>query len=321
MNGVHACLRKTDAPYATMSATHGVMPAWTPPSLSSVRAFEAAARLSSFTKAGAELNITQSAISYSVRELEQRLGLRLFTRDGPRLGLTEAGRTYLPFAAEALERLRAGDRALTDPARKDRVLTVSVSPSFAAKWLVPRLGDFIAVHPDIDLRISANPAHVDFADGEIDLAVRHGRGDWPGLSCTRLCEETMFPVCSPALLQGAAPRSPADLGAHVLIHHRTPDEWRDWLAAFGVDGGPQVAHGPVLNEMSLTIDAAIAGQGVALARSALASRDLGDGRLVRPMRHETPADFAYWIVCSHATARRPNVIRCTAWLLEQASAA
>ena len=265
-------------------------------------------------------NVTQSAISYSVRELEQRLKVRLFTRDGPRLALTEAGRTYLPFAGEALERLRAGDRALTDPGRKDRVLTISVSPSFAAKWLVPRLGDFIAAHPDIDLRISANPAHVDFADGEIDLAVRHGSGDWPGLSCTRLCEEALFPVCSPALLRGEAPQSPADLARHVLIHSGTPDTWRTWFAAFGVDPGPGVAHGPVLNEMSLAIDAAIAGQGVALARSALASRDLADGRLVRPMRHEIPADFAYWIVCSHATARRRNVMACTAWLLEQAAA-
>ena len=297
------------------------MPIWTPPSISSVRAFEAAARLSSFTKAAAELNITQSAISYSIRELEQRLKIRLFTRDGPRLTLTEVGRTYLPFAGEALERLRAGDRALTDPARKDRVLTISVSPSFAAKWLVPRLGDFIAAHPDIDLRISANPAHVDFADGEIDLAVRHGVGQWPGLSCTRLCEEVMFPVCSPALLKGETPRTPADLAAHVLIHHQTSDGWRAWLATFGVDPGPAAAHGPVLNEMSLTIDAAIAGQGVALARSALASRDLADGRIVRPMPHATPADFAYWIVCSHATARRPNVTRCVAWLLEQAATA
>jgi len=296
------------------------MPAWTPPSISSVRAFEAAARLSSFTRAAAELNVTQSAVSYSVRELEQRLKTRLFTREGPRLALTDAGRTYLPYAGEALERLRAGDRALTDPGRKDRVLTISVSPSFAAKWLVPRLGDFLSVHPDIDLRISANPAHVDFADGEIDLAVRHGTGDWPGLSCTRLCEEAMFPVCSPALLQGDPPTSPADLTRHVLFHHRRPDEWRDWFAAVGVDPGPNVAHGPVLNEMSLSIDAAIAGQGVALARTALASRDLADGRLIRPMRHETAADFAYWIVCPHATARRPNVRRCTAWLLEQAAA-
>ncbi len=297
------------------------MPNWTPPSISTVRAFESAARLESFTRAAHELNITQSAVSHAVRELELRLNQSLFLRDGRRLALTDAGRRYLPFAAEALARLRAGDQAVIDPGRRARVLTVSVSPSFAAKWLVPRLGAFSAAHPDLELRISATPTHIDFSDGEIDVAVRHGDGNWPDLSCTRLCAETMFPVCSPSLLRNL-PKTPADLARSVLIHHRNADAWRAWLSAHGVPApASRVVRGPVFNEMSLVIDAAIAGQGVALARSALAEHDLRDGRLVRPMPDEQPATFAYWIVCPKRTADSAKISRFREWLLEEAKPA
>lgn len=304
-----------------MSIIHGSarVPAWTPPPISAVRAFEAAARLESFTRAAEELNITQSAVSHAVRELELRLGHGLFLRDARRLALTESGRRYLPFAAEALARLRAGDQAVIDPGRRARVLTVSVSPSFAAKWLVPRLGAFSLAHPDLELRISAMPAHIDFSDGEIDVAVRHGDGAWPDLACTRLCAETMFPVCSPSLLRSAA-KSPAELARGVLIHHRNGDAWRAWLAARGAPSpANRATRGPVFSEMSLVIDAAIAGQGVALARSALAERDLRDGRLVRPMPDEQPAAFAYWIVCPKRTADTAKIARFREWLLAEAA--
>lgn len=290
---------------------------WTPPALSSVRAFEAAARLSSFTRAAEELNVTQSAISHGVRELETRFGTSLFTRTSRTLALTEAGRAYLPFATEALGRLRAGDRAIFAPARRDRVVTVSVSPSFAAKWLVPRLGSFSTALPDLDLRISANPVHIEFADGEIDVAVRHGDGDWPNLHCTRLCEETLFPVCSP-LLRGGPPKTLKSLLRHPLIHHRSSDAWREWLGEFDVEGDGDVEHGPVLNEMSLAIDAAVAGHGIALARSALVAKDLADGRLVRPMPQATKARFAYWIVGPKSSAESPKLKRFREWLLTQA---
>ena len=290
---------------------------WSPPTLSSVRAFEAAARLVSFTRAAEELKVTQSAVSHGVRELEMRFGISLLNRSSRSLALTEAGKLYLPFATEALGRLRAGDRIVFAPTRKERVVTLSVSPSFAAKWLVPRLGAFAAAHPDLDLRISANPIHIDFLDGEIDIAVRHGDGNWPSLHCTRLCEETLFPVCSP-LLRGERPRTPKSLSHHALIHHRNSDAWRNWFAAFGVEATADIDRGPVLNEMSLALDAAVAGQGIALARSALAARDLAEGRLIRLMRHETPAPFAYWIVGPQASAGRPNIIRFRSWLMSQA---
>jgi LysR family glycine cleavage system transcriptional activator len=295
------------------------MASWFPPSISSVRAFEAAGRLLSFTRAAAELNVTQSAISHGVRDLEERFGLPLFIRDGRNLTLTDAGRLYLPFAAEAVGRLRMGERALLDPQRKARVLTVSVSPSFAAKWLVPRLAAFSAEHPDLDLRISANPQHIDFSDGEIDMAVRHGDGSWANLDCTRLCAETVFPVCSPAFERDAKVKTPADLTRCVLIHHRNAEAWTSWLRAFTSATPEQLSHGPVLNEMSLAIDAAVGGQGVALARSALAQRDLAEGRLVRPVKQETAAPFAYWIVCPPDTATAQKFVRFRDWLLREAN--
>jgi LysR family transcriptional regulator, glycine cleavage system transcriptional activator len=294
------------------------MASWFPPSISAVRAFEAAARLLNFTRAAEELNITQSAVSHGVRDLEARFAVSLFQRDGRLLALTEAGRLYLPFATEALGRLRLGERALLDPQRKARVLTVSVSPSFAAKWLVPRLGAFSAEHPDLELRISANPQHIDFMDGEIDLAVRHGDGNWPQLECARLCEEHLFPVCSPSLLRGKPPRTPADLPKQTLIHHRTADAWRSWLRSFDVSASVKGAQGLVVNEMSLAIDAAVSGQGIALVRSALAYRDLKEGRLVRPMPEGRPAAFAYWIVYPSTAANMPKIVRFREWLLRQA---
>lgn len=295
------------------------MPAWFPPSISSVRAFEAAGRLLSFTRAAAELSVTQSAVSHGVRDLEERFGLPLFVRDGRNLSLTDAGRLYLPFAAEAVGRLRMGERALLDPQRKARVLTVSVSPSFAAKWLVPRLAAFSSEHPDLDLRISANPLHVDFSDGEIDLAVRHGDGSWPELDCTRLCAETVFPVCSPALMRELKIKTPAELVRCVLIHNRNAEAWTSWLRAFTRVTPAKLSRGPVLNEMSLVIDAAIAGQGVALVRSALTKRDLDEGRLARPVKEETAAQFAYWIVCLPDAAASPKIVRFREWLLREAA--
>lgn len=298
------------------------MQRWTSPPLSSVRAFEAAARHLSFTRAAAELAVTQSAISHGVRDLEERFGVALFVRDGRPLALSAAGRHYLPFASEALERLRAGDHAIRAPRRRNgRVLTISVSPSFAAKWLAPRLGAFAQACPDIDLRVSATAAHVDFADDEIDIAVRHGDGRWPQLHCERLCEEELFPVCSPGFAGSRMLRTPADLASCTLIHHRDHAGWRDWLAAFDVAPDEAMQHGPMLDEMSLAIDAAVGGHGVALARTALAARDLRERRLVRPIPESRPAMFAYWIVCPRTLANEAKVKRLREWLIAEAESA
>ncbi len=288
---------------------------WVPPSLAALRAFETAARTLSFTGAADELNQTQGAISHQVNTLEARLGLKLFEREARGLRLTEAGGRYLLLVRDALDRLRTAE----DLIRSERpsVLTVTVSPNFASKWLVPRLGGFSVTHPNLDLRISASLQHVDFSREDIDLAVRHGNGSWPELHVTRLCAEELFPACSPALLRGGPPiRTTADLAGHVLVHDRSRKHWRDWLAAFGIEG-QDTERGPVFDQTALAIDAAAAGQGIALARSALASLDLIAGRLVRPLEEAMPAEFAYWIVCRKATADTPKISQFRSWLIEQ----
>jgi LysR family glycine cleavage system transcriptional activator len=269
----------------------------------------------SFTGAAHELNQTQGAISHQVNTLEARLGVKLFERQARGLKLTEAGGRYLPLVRDSLERLRTAE----DLVRLERpsVLTVTVSPNFASKWLVPRLGGFSVTHPNLDLRISASLQHVDFSREDIDLAVRHGTGDWPDLHVTRLCAEELFPACSPTLLRGGPPvRTPADLAGHVLVHDRSRRHWRDWLAAFGIDC-PDTERGPVFDQTALAIDAAAAGQGIALARTALASLDLIAGRLVRPLEEAVPAEFAYWIVCRKSTADAPKINQFRSWLIEQ----
>src|SRR5215470_5615962 len=288
---------------------------WVPPSLTALRAFETAARILSFTAAADELNQTQGAISHQVNTLETRLGLKLFEREARGLRLTDAGQKYLPLVRDALERLRTAEE-LIRPTRPS-ALTVTMSPNFASKWLVPRLGGFSVTHPHLDLHISASLQHIDLNREDIDLAIRHGTGDWPDLHVTRLCTEELFPVCSPVLLRGGPPiRTPADLTGHVLVHDRSRQRWRDWLAAFG-SACPDTERGPVFDQTALAIDAALAGQGIALARSALASLDLLAGRLVRPLPEAMPAEFAYWIVCRRSIADAPKITQFRAWLIDQ----
>ena len=288
------------------------------PASGALLAFEAAARLGSFARAAEALSVSQSAVSHRVRELESQLDTALFRRVPDGLEVTEAGRRYLPHVRQAIGHLRAGADALAST-RTDTSLTVSVSPNFATKWLVPRLGRFIEVHPDIDLRVSAALRHVDLGTDDVDVAVRHGNGDWPHLDVTQLCAESLFPVCSPALLDGKRlPCPPADLATMALLHDRNTEEWRHWLGVFGVDR-VQRGRGPVFSDASLAIDAAVAGQGVALARSALVALDIAGGRLVRPCEESLPARFAYWIVCTRPAASLPKIVRFREWLLGQAA--
>src|SRR5262250_1873245 len=171
------------------------------PPLNGLKAFEAAARSESFTRAAQELNVTQGAVSHQVKALEATLGLKLFNRERQRLLITEAGRDYLAVVRDALDRIAVGTERLVQR-QSSAVLTVSTSPDFAAKWLVHRLGRFAESHREIDLRVSATAHHVDFVRDDVDVAVRHGDGNWPGLDVVRLCSEQLFPVCSPRLVSG-----------------------------------------------------------------------------------------------------------------------
>jgi LysR family glycine cleavage system transcriptional activator len=288
------------------------------PSLNGLRAFEAAARHESFTKAALELSVTQGAVSHQVKALEAQLGVTLFHRRHQKLALTEAGRSYFAVVRDAFDRLAAGTQALHHRENAG-VLTVSVSPNFAAKWLVHRLGRFIAEHPAIDLRVQATLQHVDFAREDVDLAIRHGDGAWPGLAVDRLMAEELFPVCSPRLIEGpSALRRPEDLRRHHLLHLDDREDWRKWLEAAGVEGA-DLSGGVVFNQVSMAIDAALAAQGVALARTALAVSDLLAGRLVRPFALGLPTAYAYWVVCPAATAKRSKIVAFRRWLLSEAA--
>ena len=288
------------------------------PSLNALKAFEAAARHESFTKAADELAVTQGAVSHQVKGLEVELGLRLFNRERQRLIITEAGRSYLEVVRDAFDRLAVGTNRLLQ-LQKSGVLTVTTSPNFASKWLVHRLGRFVEAHPEIDLRVSATPQHIDFAREDFDIAIRHGDGQWPGLHMTRLCVEELFPVCSPKFLRGrGALRSPNDLKHHTLLHVTDRRDWINWLEAAAVVG-VDVARGPVFSERSMGIDAAVGGQGIALARSALAAWDLLAGRLVRPFKLGLKVPYAYWIVCPKSTADLPKISTFRDWLLSEAT--
>jgi LysR family transcriptional regulator, glycine cleavage system transcriptional activator len=284
------------------------------PQLNALKAFEAAARHVSFTRAAEELCVTQGAVSHQVKALEAEIGVKLFNRERQRLIITDAGRDYLAVVRDALDRLAMGTERLVQR-QSSGMLTVSTSPDFAAKWLVHRLGRFADAHPEIDLRVSATMHHVDFAREDVDLAVRHGDGHWPGLHVARLCSEQLFAVCSPSV--GARLKRPQDMLKLPLLHLDDRSAWTDWLAAAGI-AAVDPLHGPVLNRASMLIDAAIDGAGVALARTTLAAWDLIHKRLVRPFPVALPLAKSYWIVAPKATADLPKLVAFRDWLLAQA---
>ena len=289
------------------------------PPLNALRAFEAAARHLSFTRAADELHVTQTAISHQIKGLEERLGVRLFRRLPRGLVLTEEGQRYLPPVREAFDRIAAATARLTT-AGAGGSLTVSALPSFAAKWLVPRLGRFRAAHPDLDLRISASSQLVDFARDDVDVGIRMGRGSYPGLRVDRLFGESMVPVCSPELLSGPHPlRRPDDLRHHVLLHDDDHSGWQLWLELAGVED-VDASRGPIFTDSAMVVQAAAEGQGVALARSVLAAGDLAAGRLVQPFAVSLQHDLAYYLVSPEATAEQPRIRAFRAWLLAEAAA-
>ena len=199
------------------------------------------------------------------------------------------------------------------------MLTVCTSPDFAAKWLVNRLGRFAEAHPDIDLRISATLHHVDFTREDVDLAVRHGDGNWPGLDVARLSSEQLFAVCSPKLLLGRNRLTKqSDVLKYPLLHLDDRKAWSTWLDAAGVEN-TELSQGPVLNRASMVIDAAVDGQDIALARTTLAAWDLINGRLVRPFSETLRLAKTYWIVCPKATALLPKITMFRDWLLAEAA--
>jgi len=289
------------------------------PPLNALRAFEAAARHLSFTRAAEELHVTQTAISHQIKALEERLGVRLFRRLPRGLLLTEEAQRFLPPVREAFDRIAAAAERLV-AVGSSGTLTVSVLPSFASKWLVPRLGRFRAAHPDLDLRISASSQLVDFARDDVNVGIRMGRGVYPGLRVERLFGEALVPVCSPRLREGAHPlQRPEDLAHHVLLHDEDTSGWELWLELAGVSG-ISTRRGPIFTDSGMVVQAAAEGQGVALARRVLAAGDLAAGRLIQPFDVTIPHGLAYYLVCPEATADQAKIASFRSWLLAESRA-
>ena len=293
------------------------------PPLNSLRAFEVAARHMSISRAASELHVTPAAISHQIRLLEDHVGLPLFVRNGRGLALTDAGNAGLRELREGFSRLSAAMDAI-DSLGEAGVLSVSVAPSFASKWLLPRLELFQSAHPEIDVHVSASMQLSDFMKDGIDLAIRYGAGRYSDLSVERLLTESVVPVCSPEYLMQHGPfYVPSDLTEATLLHDDSPDNdpscpnWEMWLSAAGA---PNIdsARGPRFNQSSLVIEAAALGRGVALAKTALAARDLRQGRLVQPFSSAVKVDFAYYVVAPRAKLNQPKVSYFIDWLRAEA---
>ena len=284
------------------------------PPLNALRAFSAAARHLSFTRAAQELHVTQTAVSHQMRILEQHLGLPLFVRLPRRLALTSEGQAYARELAHVFERVAEATAALrASPGRE--LLSLTTTQSWAARWLTPRLGGFIARHPHTDLRLMSTERFVDFAREPVDVGIRFGYGRYAGLRCEKVMDDELFPVCSPGLL-GKRRRGGLDLHRCTLLHDDSPDGWRRWLHAAGI-AGVDVASGHTFSDANLTLQAAADGHGVALGRRVLVSGDLAAGRLLRAFARAVPCEQAYYLVTSEHAAELPKVRLFRAWLLDE----
>jgi LysR family transcriptional regulator, glycine cleavage system transcriptional activator len=293
------------------------------PPLNALRAFEAAARLSSFAKAADELAVTPAALSHQMKSLEDHLGVALFHRRARGIMLTDAGRQLYPGVHGAFEGLRSAVARLT--ARDTgRVLVISAGPGFTAKWLAPRLYRFVEAHPEIDARVSASAVPVDFEADDIDIAIRVSLGDHPGLHVERLMEERMLPLCSPRLLEGPnALTSPEGLAHTTLIHVDLPPPfpqgatWAHWAEQAGITT-LDTERGLRFNVVDHALDAAIAGAGVVLGHKVIASYDIAARRLVCPFGPELPMfGRHYHLLCANGAQSRPKIRAFRDWLLAE----
>ena len=288
------------------------------PSLTALQFFDAAVRHMSFTRAAADLNVTQSAVSRQIRELEGFLGQPLFHRIKQRLVLTEAGEAYAGSVRDLLNQAEAATLQVMAYNGKGGVLTVALLPTFGSRWLVPRLGDFIARHQDIQLNLVAQVKPFDFSGSGIDAAIHFGSDVWPDAVCHRLMGEVIVPVCAPSLLAGRPElERPGDVAQFPLLQLTTrPQAWTDWLRAAGVDSfdGP---HGPRFEEFHMVIQAAIAGLGMAVLPRFLIQEELASGRLVVACDRPVTSDQAYYLVHPEGKADLYKVCVFRDWLIEQ----
>jgi LysR family glycine cleavage system transcriptional activator len=288
------------------------------PPLNALRAFEASARQLSFTKAAEELFVTQAAISHQIKSLEEHLGLKLFMRKNRALLLTEEGQSYYLDIKDIFTALHDATEKLLARGAKGAI-TVSMQPSFAIQWLVPRLNAFNQMHPEIDVRIKAvdDPDHSLTED--VDIAIYYGRGHWPDVNAEKLHTEYLIPACSPLLLQGKKPLNTVhDLAQHTLLHDTSRRDWKRWFKEVGVKGS-NVNHGAIFSHSSMVLQAAIYGQGVALVNSVLAKPDIDAGRLICPFEHVLISKSSFYIVCREHQLEVGKIASFRQWVLDTVS--
>jgi len=286
------------------------------PPLNALRAFEATARHCSVKKAADELCVTPGAVSQLLKALELHLGVALFQRVNRGMALTDAGRAYLPPIRNAFQQIAEATARIAAPGESG-MLTVSVTPSFAAAWLVPRLKDFQQAHPDIDLQVMASKTLVDFARDGVDVAVRHGFGRYPGVASERLFTVELVAVAAPELVaERGVPGRPAELVGWPQVHDAERKDWHLWFQAQGIASGPP--RGPAFEDSGLLLKAVLSGQGAGLLPVALVALDLAAGRVVRLADITWPEAFAYYLVYPEASRARPKIVAFRDWILAAA---
>jgi len=286
------------------------------PPLNSLKAFESAARHLSFTKAADELFVTQAAVSHQIKSLESYLSIKLFHRKNRSLLLTEEGQSYFHELRDIFVNIHDATQRLMAMGAKGAI-TIATPPSFASQWLVPRLHKFSAQHCDIDVRIKAVDADDGFLDDSVDIAVFYGKGNWSGLSCTKLLSEYLTPMCSPLLLQKDKPLSSLnDLSHHNLLHDNTRGAWKSWLNHFGVKH-VNVNQGPIFSHTMLVLQSACIGQGIALSDTVLAKPEIDSGRLICPFDERVESKLSYYLVCKESQAEQSKIKVFSKWMLAQ----
>ena len=284
------------------------------PPLNALKAFEAAARHLSFTRAADELFVTQAAVSHQIKALEDFLSLKLFIRRNRTLLLTEEGQAYFLELKDIFKNLQDATERLLARGSKGAI-TVATPPSFASQWLVPRISQFSQLFPDIDVRLKAIDFDEGFLTDDIDVAIYYGRGRWNGIQADKLHTEFLTPLCSPSLFQGSKPLNTlSDLKHHVLLHDSSRAIWKMWLQHFKV-AGVNVNQGPVFSHSMMVMQAAALGQGIALGNSVLAKPELDAGRLIMPFEEKLESRDAYYLVYHEGQGESGKIAAFREWVI------
>lgn len=284
------------------------------PNLAALRAFEAAARHGNFSRAAEEIHVTHGAISHQVRALEEELGVPLFARHGKRISITPEGERFATTLRKALTDIAAAAAALQADGKQKR-LTVTALPSFAARWLSPRLGEFIELHPDMEVMLQSSSQLTDFVRESVDIGVRFGRGNYPGLAVEKIMDDYYYPVASPRFNKGKLPRTPEKLAEYTLLRCEM-EPWTPWFRAAGLDF-LEPTGGLVFQDSSMLVRTAVEGHGIALARHAIAFSDIESGELVRLFDIAIRTQQSYYLVCPPESLQKPQVQAFRKWLLDE----